>query len=110
MPIEMTHETTDRTGRFTGSCRLTPRPALRDAARASGYSAVHLGRLVRAGAEEDFGRPNAPKIRLSDLPRKGGTADAGGLAKAAAEKLASELRQGARIFRHLMDGRIRRPF
>ncbi len=44
--------------------------SLREASRASGYSADHLGRLIRAGALPNAGRPNAPKIRLVDLPRK----------------------------------------
>lgn len=46
--------------------------SLREAARASGYSADHLGRLVRAGLLQNVGRPNAPRIRLVDLPRKAG--------------------------------------
>ena len=50
--------------------------SLREAARASGYSADHLGRLVRAGTVVNVGRPNAPKVRLSDLPRKAGAARA----------------------------------
>ena len=49
------------------------------AGEASGYSADHLGRLVRQGALENLGRPNAPKVRRGDLPRKptlsGGRAD-----------------------------------
>ena len=49
------------------------------AGEASGYSADHLGRLVRQGALENLGRPNAPKVRRGDLPRKptlsGGPAD-----------------------------------
>ena len=39
----------------------------------SGYSADHLGRLVRSGAIPNAGRPNAPRIRRRDLPRKVGT-------------------------------------
>lgn len=50
--------------------------SLREAARASGYSADHLGRLVRAGVVPNVGRPNAPRIRLVDLPRKAGTGKA----------------------------------
>jgi hypothetical protein len=45
---------------------------LTEAARLSGYSREHLGRLVRAGTIENAGRPNAPRIRLRDLPRKAG--------------------------------------
>lgn len=41
-----------------------------EAARRSGYSADHLGRLVRLGSIPNAGRMNAPRIRTSDLPRK----------------------------------------
>lgn len=44
--------------------------SLAQAARQSGYSADHLGRLVRQGKIPNAGRPNAPRIRLSDVPRK----------------------------------------
>jgi hypothetical protein len=43
---------------------------LTDAATLSGYSADHLGRLVREGTVPNAGRPNAPRIRSQDLPRK----------------------------------------
>jgi hypothetical protein len=43
---------------------------LQQASQESGYSADHLGRLVRAGTIPNAGRPNAPKIRRRDLPRK----------------------------------------
>ena len=43
---------------------------LTEAAHESGYSAGHLGRLVRNGTIPNAGRPNAPKIRRADLPRK----------------------------------------
>ena len=46
--------------------------SLTDAAERSGYSREHLGRLVRAGRIPNAGRPNAPKIRVADLPRKAG--------------------------------------
>lgn len=45
---------------------------LQQAARESGYSPEHLGRLVREGRIPNAGRPNAPRIRLRDLPRKAG--------------------------------------
>lgn len=45
---------------------------LRQAAKESGYSADHLGRLVRAGQIPNAGRPNAPRIRRRDLPQKAG--------------------------------------
>lgn len=41
---------------------------LTEAAAATGYSADHLGRLVRDGRLPNAGRPNAPKIRAKDLP------------------------------------------
>jgi hypothetical protein len=46
---------------------------LSEAAAESGYSIDHIGRLVRAGAVPNRGRPNAPRVRRSDLPRKTGT-------------------------------------
>jgi len=41
-----------------------------EAAAASGFSRDHLGRLLRAGAIPNVGRPHAPRVRKSDLPRK----------------------------------------
>ncbi len=43
---------------------------LQEAARESGYSSDHLGRLVRYGKIPNSGRRNAPKIKRSDLPRR----------------------------------------
>lgn len=43
---------------------------LQEAAEVSGYSADHLGRLVRDGKIPNAGRKGAPKIRLEDVPRK----------------------------------------
>lgn len=43
---------------------------LTEAAAASGYSADHLGRLVRNGSIKNYGRPNSPKVQRGDLPRK----------------------------------------
>ena len=45
---------------------------LRQASRESGYSADHLCLLVRAVQIPNAGRPNAPRIRRRDLPRKAG--------------------------------------
>ena len=50
--------------------------SLRDAAQLSGYSADHLGRLLRAGTLPNVGRPHAPKIRIADLPRKASAPEA----------------------------------
>ena len=44
--------------------------SLVEASRESGYSADHLGRLVRDGKIPNAGRPGAPRIALRDLPRK----------------------------------------
>ena len=46
---------------------------LTDAAKESGYSTDHLGRLVREGIP-DAGRPGAPRIARRHLPRKTRTA------------------------------------
>ena len=43
---------------------------LKDAARESGYSADHLGELVRQQKIPNFGRKNAPRTRRADLPIK----------------------------------------
>ena len=44
--------------------------SLTEAARESGYSADHLGRLVRDGRIPNVGRPGAPRIARKHLPRK----------------------------------------
>ena len=44
--------------------------SLQEAAELSGYSADHLGRLVRGEKIQNAGRPGAPRIRIKDLPRK----------------------------------------
>lgn len=41
---------------------------LTDAARRSGYSPDHLGRLVREGKLVNHGARHAPKVRAGDLP------------------------------------------
>jgi hypothetical protein len=43
---------------------------LGEGARESGYSADHLGRLVREQAIPNAGRKGAPRIRRRDLPRR----------------------------------------
>ena len=43
--------------------------SLKEAAVISGYSADHLGRLVRQGRVQNVGRKNAPKLRRGDLPK-----------------------------------------
>ena len=56
--------------------------SLVEASRESGYSADHLGRLVRDGKIPNAGRPGAPRIARRHLPRK-----------AAAPRLAEKPRQ-----------------
>jgi excisionase family DNA binding protein len=43
---------------------------LTQASHVSGYSADHLGRLVRTGELTNYGRPHAPRVRTGDLPRR----------------------------------------
>jgi len=43
---------------------------LQEAAQISGYSADHLGRLVRSGRLPNHGRKHAPRVRRADLPMK----------------------------------------
>lgn len=45
---------------------------LAEAAELSGYSTDHLARMIRDGKIPNAGRPNAPRIRRSDVPRKAG--------------------------------------
>ena len=41
--------------------------SLTEAAERTGYSADHIGRLVRRGRLPNAGRKNAPRVRLGDL-------------------------------------------
>ena len=41
-----------------------------EAAALSGYTADHLGSLVRSGEIANYGRKRAPRVRRSDLPIK----------------------------------------
>jgi hypothetical protein len=41
--------------------------SLTEAAERTGYSAEHIGRLVRRGRLPNAGRKNAPRVRLGDL-------------------------------------------
>lgn len=43
---------------------------LEDAARVTGYSADHLGRLIRDGKLRNHGRRHRPRVRRGDLPQK----------------------------------------
>lgn len=44
--------------------------SLTEAATVSGYSADHLGRLIRGGALVNAGTARRPRIRRADLPRR----------------------------------------
>jgi hypothetical protein len=44
--------------------------SLTEAARESGFSAGHLGRLVRDGRLTNYGRPDAPRVARGELPVK----------------------------------------
>lgn len=46
---------------------LTETLSLTQAAERTGYSADHIGRLVREGRLPNAGRKNAPRVRLRDL-------------------------------------------
>lgn len=54
---------------LTNDAAREPLSLLR-ASMESGYSANHLGRLVREGKLQNAGRPNAPRICRGDLPMK----------------------------------------
>lgn len=43
---------------------------LTEAGKVSGYSADHLGRMIRDGKLPNAGRHNAPRVRRGDLPAK----------------------------------------
>ena len=44
--------------------------SLAAASSESGYSSDHIARLIRKGTIPNAGRPNAPRVRRGDLPRK----------------------------------------
>ena|SRR5690349_17519420 len=46
-----------------------------EAAERSGYSADHLGRLIRLGKLRNVGRKNRPLLRVSELPVRPGPVD-----------------------------------
>lgn len=52
---------------------------LTEAARISGYSREHLGRLLDRGVLKNVGRPGAPRVRRVDLPKKPRTLSGEGL-------------------------------
>jgi hypothetical protein len=50
---------------------------LNDAARLSGYSADHLGRLIRDGKLTNHGTKHRPRVHVADLPKKAGSTNVG---------------------------------
>lgn len=59
--------------------------SLAAASSESGYSRDHLARLIRQGTIPNAGRPNAPRVRRRDLPRKATglqSADESGISRA----------------------------
>jgi hypothetical protein len=44
------------------------------AAAVTGYSADHLSRLIKTGKLKDHGRKHAPRVRVSECPRKAAVA------------------------------------
>lgn len=46
--------------------------SLSEASKLCGYSSDHLGSLIRSGALTNYGRTGAPRLRVSQLPRKPG--------------------------------------
>ena len=45
---------------------------VREAAKLSGYSEDHIGRLLREGKLDNVGRKHAPRVMPSALPRRAG--------------------------------------
>lgn len=54
--------------------------SLTTASERSGYSTGHLARLVKSGRLKDYGRKHAPRVRISECPRKATLAVGGGQA------------------------------
>ena len=50
--------------------REEPIVNLSAAAAECGYTAGHLSKLVRSGRLRNYGRPNSPRVRVSECPRK----------------------------------------
>ena len=78
---------------------------LKEAARATGYSASHLGRLVRAGTIPNAGRPGAPRIALGHLPRKARGAGGAGTRPALAEGASPPQVSNVEIVQSIIEGK-----
>jgi hypothetical protein len=50
--------------------RLEQCVSLTEAARQTGYSADHLGRLVRKGKIRNVGRKGSPRLLIKDVPQR----------------------------------------
>ena len=79
--------------------------SLTEAEQLSGYSRDHLARLVRQGAIPNAGRPNAPRIRRADLPRRGPRSSSRG---AASGNLENALASLSTISRELVAAKLPR--
>lgn len=69
------------------------------AAEESGYSARQLSRMVRDGTLKNVGRPNAPRLLRSQLPRKAQPTPTGNIGvslQLAREAVASKIKQRGR--------------
>src|SRR5687768_2885859 len=51
-------------------CQENELLTLAQAARESGYSNEHLGRMVRTGKVPNAGQRHAPRVRRADLPKR----------------------------------------
>lgn len=49
---------------------ITATVSLAEASTASGYSADHLGRLIRESKVTNYGTKARPRVKLNELPRK----------------------------------------
>lgn len=77
---------------------------LKEAARATGYSVSHLGRLVRTGTIPNAGRPGAPRIALRHLPRKARGTGSRGTRPALAEDASPPQVSNADVVRSIIEG------
>ena len=77
---------------------------LKEAAMATGYSASHLGRLVRDGTIPNAGRRGAPRIALRHLPRKARGAGSPGTGPALAGDASPSQDSNAEVVRSIIEG------
>lgn len=77
---------------------------LNEASGFSGYSADHLGRLVRDGTLLNHGRKNAPRVRRGDIPIKPATASRKGRAYNPAADAAEIISTRRAMVRQVING------